>query len=176
MLEGSNGFVLLDRDGVINVDRPDSVTRLEDLAIQPGAAEAAEMLVAGGYSLLVITNQAAVGRGDLDLGTLETINAAVEKELDGAITDWFICPHLSDDGCECRKPGTLLLEQAQKKYGFDPSATWFVADAGRDVEAALRFGCRPALVRTGKGRATEKDYPNIDVWDDLISFARWLAP
>ncbi len=56
-----------------------------------------------------------------------------------------------------------------------PPSTWFVADAGRDIEAARRFGCRPALLRTGKGRATEADYPDVPTWDTLDAFAEWLT-
>lgn len=175
MLEGSNRVVLLDRDGVLNVDRPGSVTSLDALEVEPGAAEATALLSQAGYPLAVVTNQASVGRGDLDLPRLTQINQALDAALGGTISAWFVCPHAPEAGCACRKPGTLLLEQAREQLGFEPAETWFVVDAGRDIEAARRFGCRPALVRTGKGRATEADYPEVPVWDDLLSFARWLV-
>lgn len=175
MLEGSNRVVLLDRDGVLNVDRPDSVTSLDTLEVEAGAAEGAALLTQAGYPLVVVTNQACVGRGDLSLPTLGQINRALDEALGSTISAWFVCPHAPEAGCACRKPGTLLLEQARERFGFDPAETWFVLDAGRDVEAARRFGCRPALVRTGKGRATEADYPDVPVWDDLLAFATWLT-
>jgi D-glycero-D-manno-heptose 1,7-bisphosphate phosphatase len=76
--------------------------------------------------------------------------------------------------CACRKPGTLLLEQARVAWPFEPAETWFVADAERDIEAARRAGVRPALVRTGKGRATEQLALDVPVWEDLAAFAEWL--
>lgn len=167
--------MLLDRDGVLNVDRPESVTSLDALEVESGAAEGTALLSGAGYALVVVTNQACVGRGNLDLPRLTQINRALDAALGETITAWFVCPHAPEDGCACRKPGTLLLEQAREELGFDPAETWFVVDAGRDIEAARRFGCRPALVRTGKGRATEPDYPDVTVWDDLLSFARWLV-
>lgn len=47
-----------------------------------------------------------------------------------------------------------------------------MGDAGRDIEAARRFGVQPAIVRTGKGAATAREYPDVPAWDDLDAFAR----
>ncbi len=175
MLEGSNGLILLDRDGVLNVDRPDSVKCIEDLELEVGGRAGCARLTAAGYQLVVITNQSAVGRGWMDRATLDAINDELNTRLGGAISRWFVCDHSPDDGCRCRKPDTLLLEQAHAALGFDPASTWFVADAGRDIEAARRFGCRPALLRTGKGRATEAEYPDVPTWDTLAGFAEWFT-
>jgi D-glycero-D-manno-heptose 1,7-bisphosphate phosphatase len=68
----------------------------------------------------------------------------------------------------------LLIDQARVAWPFDPAETWFVVDAQRDVEAARRAGVRPALVRTGKGAATEALVPDVPVWNDLQTFAEWL--
>lgn len=174
MVEVSNRVVLLDRDGVLNVDRSDSVTHLEELEVQPGAAEATGLLQAAGYRLLVITNQAAVGRGRLDVNALHEINRELDRRLGGTLDGFYVCPHTPDAGCACRKPGIRLLEQAREVWPHEPAETWFVVDAERDVEAARRAGCRPALVRTGKGRATEPMLTGIPAWDDLLTFTRWL--
>ena len=85
---------------------------------------------------------------------------------------WYVCDHAPEARCRCRKPDTLLLEQAHDDLGFEPSRTWFVGDAGRDIEAARRFGVQPALLRTGKGAATVREYPEVPTWDDLDEFAR----
>ena len=107
---------------------------------------------------------------------LVRINTELNRRLGGTVSDWFVCPHTAADGCDCRKPATRLFELAQQAWGFDPASTWFVADDGRDVEAATRFGCRPALVRTGKGKATAARLPDVPLFDDLFGFARWLTP
>ncbi len=165
-------MILLDRDGVLNIDRVNSVRTLADLDIETGAIEGCRLLKDAGYPLGVISNQSAVGRGWMTVDDLDAVNAELDRRLGGVIDAWFVCPHGPDDGCRCRKPGTLLLEQARDAFGFDPGATWFVADAARDVVAAQRFGCRPALVRTGKGAAAIAAYPEVPAFADLADFAR----
>lgn len=165
-------MILLDRDGVLNVDLPTSVRRVADLEIETGAKAGCDALRAAGYSLTVVSNQSAVGRGWMDAATLDAVNAELDRRLGGAIDHWYVCTHGPNIGCRCRKPDTLLLEQAQADLGFTPATTWFVVDAARDVESAQRFGVRPALVRTGKGAATTREFPAVPVWDDLAAFAR----
>ena len=165
-------MILLDRDGVLNTDRTDSVRGVADLQIEAGAAEGCRLLHGAGYPLVVISNQSAVGRGWMSAADLDAVNAELNRRLGGVITAWYVCPHGPDDGCRCRKPDTGLLEQAQAEFGFDPATTWFVVDADRDVEAATRFGCRPALVRTGKGAAAIAAHPEVPAFADLADFAR----
>jgi D-glycero-D-manno-heptose 1,7-bisphosphate phosphatase len=174
VLEGSKGVILLDRDGVLNVDRTDSVTSVGELALESGAVEATAQLQAAGYRLVVITNQSAVGRGRLSQATSDAINDELNRRLGGTISAFFVCPHAPDEGCACRKPGTLLFELARDTWEFDPAETWFVLDADRDIEAAQKFGCRPVLVRTGKGRETERHHPEVPAFDNLLDFAKWL--
>ncbi len=168
-------MILLDRDGVLNVDLADSVRRVADLEIEAGARPGCDALRAAGYSLTVVSNQSAVGRGWMDATTLDAVNDELNRRLGGAIDHWYVCTHAPNLGCRCRKPDTLLLEQAQVDLGFTPATTWFVVDAARDIEAARRFGVRPALVRTGKGTATATEFPDVPVWDDLAAFATWLT-
>ncbi len=174
VLEGSNRVILLDRDGVLNVDRADSVKTLEELEIETGAVDGSARLSAAGFTLAVVSNQSAVGRGWMSRTVLDAVNAEIDRRLGGTLTHWYICDHPPSEGCRCRKPGTLLLEQAHQELGFDPGQTWFVGDAGRDIEAARRFGVQPALVRTGKGVRTASENPDVPVWDDLDAFARWV--
>ena len=172
VLEGSNRVILLDRDGVLNVDRADSVKTLDQLQMEAGAVAGSARLYEAGYTLAVITNQSAVGRGWMSRTTLDAVNAEIGRQLGGTVSRWYICEHPPDAGCRCRKPDTLLLERAHHDLGFDPGETWFVGDAGRDVEAARRFGVQPALVRSGKGMDTAREYPDVPAWNDLDAFAR----
>lgn len=171
-------FVLLDRDGVLNIDLPGSVLRLEDLKLLPGIPEAIAILRRKGYRLLVITNQACVGRQELEPEVLREMHLWIEDQVtgpDGGIEDWFICTHSASEGCDCRKPLPGLIRQALSRYGFDPSVTRMVGDAGRDLEAAQAAGCVPILVRTGKGAETSAEYPEVECHEDLLAFAR-LVP
>ncbi len=167
--------VLLDRDGVLNRDRPDYVEGPEQWVWQPGAREALARLAQSGLTVLVLTNQAGIGHGRLGIEDLEAVHARMRAEADtagGRIDGVFYCPHTEAEGCDCRKPRPGLLHQAVERFGHPLVGIPFVGDARRDLEAAVAAGARPVLVRTGKGRATEADGvpPGTVVFDDLPAF------
>jgi D-glycero-D-manno-heptose 1,7-bisphosphate phosphatase len=170
--------VLLDRDGVLNVDRPRSVTALSELALEPGADRAVALLSRAGYAVLVITNQAAVGRGELSEVELVRIHDQLSSWMaaaGGRIDRFYVCPHAEAAQCACRKPKPGLIEQARAAWHFLPAETWFVGDATRDVQACRAAGCRPALVATGKGRAAHEEDPSVPFWPSLLAFATDLT-
>lgn len=171
----SRPYVLLDRDGVVNRDLPQSVCRIEDFEMLPDAAAAIRRLNGSGYRVLVITNQACVGRGDLAAKELDTIHRRMLEavfEEGGKISGIYVCPHTDEDNCNCRKPRPGLIERAREEHAFEPGATWFVGDSERDVKAAVAAGCRPVLLRSGK--PLESPPEGVPVFDDLMQFANAL--
>lgn len=169
-------FVLLDRDGVINRDLPGSVCSVDDFDMLPGAAAAIAAINRKGYRVLVITNQACVGRGDLsaaELGAIHRLMLGHVAAAGGAIEAIYVCPHTDEDDCDCRKPRPGLIEQAHAEYDFDRAATWMVGDSSRDIEAALAAGCRAALVRSGK-RLDPGLRTGVTVFDNLSAFVQQL--
>jgi len=169
--------ILLDRDGVLNRDRPRGVLRPEDLELLPGAAEAVSRLVRAGYRVLLITSQSCVGRGWISAHELDAIHDRLREELHaagGRLDAIYACLHAPDAGCACRKPAPGLIDAARREWGFDPAVTWMVGDDVRDAEAALAAGVRPALVRTGKGERAVLALPDVPAHDDLAAFVTWL--
>ncbi len=177
-MDGSEAsFVVLDRDGVINENRPDSVCSPDEFALLPGAAEAIATMNRKGYQVLVATNQACVGRGKLMVSGLAVIHDKMHDMIGragGTIAAVYVCPHTDADRCECRKPRPGLLNQARRDFGFNPSVTWMVGDSVRDVEAAAAAGCRQAFVCSGVGEASAVD-SDVPIFDDLMHFVRELA-
>ena len=57
--------ILLDRDGVINHE-PGPILNPEQFAMIPGSADAVARINSKGWKCFVITNQAAIARGDLN--------------------------------------------------------------------------------------------------------------
>src|SRR3972149_182151 len=116
-------LVLLDRDGVINENRADYVTRWEQFRFLPGALDGLTALRRLGFRLAVVTNQSAIGRGLLSTQTLEEIHRRMFARCDAhgiTIEGIFACPHAPWERCDCRKPRPGLLLAAMAALGELP--------------------------------------------------------
>lgn len=149
---------LLDRDGVLNADRPDSVKSPGELVLLPGAAAAVRRLNEAGRLVAVCTNQSVVGRGIIDEAMLGRIHEKLRTELarEGARLDaLFHCPDHPRQPGPRRKPAPGMLREAMARFHIAPAETVMIGDALVDLEAAAAAGCRRILVRSGKGRTTQ---------------------
>jgi len=143
--------VLLDRDGVLNRRPPPGqyVRTWGEFHWLPGAKEAFRLLKDAGFRVVVVSNQAGIGRGlmtDADLSEINRCMLEQAEQAGGKIEAIYCCPHAWDEGCECRKPKAGLLFQAQKDLHLDLTRTLFIGDDERDQEAAQVAGCRYAMV------------------------------
>src|SRR5512145_768253 len=97
-------LVVLDRDGVINHDSEQFIKSPDEWRPIPGSLEAIARLNHAGYRVVVATNQSGVGRGLLDMGTLNAIQEKMHRALaqvGGRIDAIFFCPHTADSACQC---------------------------------------------------------------------------
>lgn len=109
--------VFLDRDGVINADRPDFVKSWEEFEFLPNSLDALAVLSQTPYKIVVITNQSGVVRGLLSEKTLRQIHARMTERVSGSggRTDAiYYCPHAPLVGCHCRKPAAGLFFEAAR--------------------------------------------------------------
>lgn len=146
--------IFVDRDGVINANRPDHVKRWEEFVFLPGALEALQSLAAQTWPVIVITNQAIIGRGIAPAAIVDDIHArmrAVVAAAGGRIDDVYLCPHRPEDGCDCRKPRPGMLLRAAREHGLDLSRSYFIGDALSDAQAAAAAGAMPIFVASGRG-------------------------
>ena len=151
-------LVLLDRDGVLNVDRPDSVRNPAELEMIEGSAAAVARLNAASIRVAVCTNQSVVGRGIIGPDMLERIHEALRDRLarQGARLDAiFACTDPPDRTTARRKPEPGMLLEALQRFGAVAAETPMIGDDLRDLEAAQKAGCRRVLVRTGKGASVQ---------------------
>lgn len=177
----ANKLIILDRDGVINEDSDAYIKSPDEWLPLPGSAEAIAHLNQAGYRVVVATNQSGLARGYFGAATLDAIHQrmtetlrAVGAHLDGV----YVCPHGPDDGCDCRKPASGLIDQIVADYG-DVTGVPLVGDSLRDLQAGHARGCRPVLVLTGKGRRTlEQGLPEhlglVSIHDSLACFVDQL--
>jgi D-glycero-D-manno-heptose 1,7-bisphosphate phosphatase len=146
-------FVLLDRDGTIN-EEVGHLSDVADLRLIPGSADAIRRLRALGLGIVVVTNQANVGRGLLGAEDLEAINAQLVDMLagEGADVDAILhCPHAPEDGCDCRKPRTGMAIEAADRFSFDVSQAYVIGDHAGDAGMGRAIGATTFLVLTGHG-------------------------
>ena len=172
--------VFLDRDGVLNRDRADYVKNLQEFEMLRGAAEAVARLNRMGYRVVVVSNQAGVGKGLIPEEVLSQITEALHhavQQAGGEIGAVYYCTHRPEDDCDCRKPRPRLILKACRALGIQPSECVFIGDAERDVKAAHAAGCGSVLVLTGF--ATEEDVEHFEakpdyVADDLHDAVNWI--
>ncbi len=179
-------IIFIDRDGVINKDpggwtEHSYVTRWQDFHFLAGALDALMLLKKSGFKVVIISNQAGVGRKlfsreDLDRVTVKMLSAI--KNHGGLIENVYYCMHTKEENCNCRKPKTGMLEDAIKLYEAKPRETYFVGDSIVDVEAGARLGIATVFVLSGKTSLEESrkwpikpDY----IFKDLIEAVRWIT-
>ncbi len=173
-------FVILDRDGVVNLDSDHFIKTPDEWVPIAGSLEAIATLNQAGYRVVIASNQSGIGRGLFEMSALNAMHEKLYKglaNLGGRVEAVFFCPHTAADNCDCRKPKSGLFEQIGERFGLELRGVPVVGDSLRDLEAGVAVGCIPHLVLTGKGVKT-RDKGTLPagtrIHDDLAAFARWL--
>jgi D-glycero-D-manno-heptose 1,7-bisphosphate phosphatase len=147
-------LVMLDRDGVLTVEREGYVKHPGELVLLPGAAEAVGKLNAAGLKTALVTNQSVVGRGIISAEMLERIHVKLRDELarHGARLDLvLVCTDPPGSPSERRKPKPGMLREALVHFRAAAHEAVMIGDQLSDLQAAQAAQVRPILVRSGKG-------------------------
>jgi D-glycero-D-manno-heptose 1,7-bisphosphate phosphatase len=142
--------------------------------------EALRSARAEGHPVVVVSNQAGVGRGLYPESRVHAVMARTRELMrrEGVELDAVRhCPHAPDAGCECRKPGTLLLREAADDLRLSLVDSVMVGDKRIDVEAGKAVRAAAVLVRTGHGsdEAGSGAGDSADVvLADLPAAVRWF--
>lgn len=175
------GFVLIDRDGTLIVEK-NYLSDPGQIELIPGSGEALARLRGEGWGLCVLTNQSGIARGYFDMTQLESIHRRLEQMLveRGVTLDGiYVCPHAPQDGCKCRKPLPGLFHQAMAAHGFTPDQAWVIGDKPADIGMGHAAGARSILVRTGYGAQhaphTDADYVAEDLPEAVSLILRAAA-
>jgi histidinol-phosphate phosphatase family protein len=148
--------VLLDRDGTLIAER-NYLRDPSEVELLPGASGALRQFRELGLSIVLVSNQSGITRGFFDeqqLGRIHERLRALLGDADVALDAIYYCPHLPEQGCNCRKPQPGMIERAAHDLGFDPRDAFVIGDKACDVELGTRVGATTLLVRTGYGQET----------------------
>ena len=168
--------VFLDRDGTMAVD-VHHCRRPEEFQLLPRVGEAIALLNRAELVVVVVTNQSAIGRGELTEETLGEIHAKMRWELaqTGArIDEIYYCPHLPEAGCACRKPACALFHRAAAELDISLPDSYMVGDKAIDILSGRAVGSRTILVRSDQSPAsTEALTPDYEAMT-LYAAVRWI--
>jgi D-glycero-D-manno-heptose 1,7-bisphosphate phosphatase len=177
--------LFLDRDGTV-IEETEYLCRVEDVAMIPGAAGV--IAAANKYSVAVVlvTNQAGIGRGYYGWAEFKAAQQAIIAALaaEGARLDAvYACAH-HPEGREAfahrnhpaRKPNPGMLLQAASDLALDFKTSWLVGDKATDVEAAKRACIAGAMqIATGHGIAERQCVAGFATPTFEVRFGRSIA-
>lgn len=137
--------------------------------------------------IIVITNQACIGRGLVDQTVVEDIHQrmiSTVEQAGGRIDHVLYCPHLPAEDCACRKPKPGMLLEAAERWNIDLAGSFLVGDAITDLQAGWVVGCNTVLVKSGRGAEQwanlqkQGGHPEnvvFNVAEGLSAAAHWIA-
>lgn len=147
--------LLLDRDGIVNVDRGYVGTR-EQFEFMPGLFPFLRAVENHGYRLAILTNQSGVARGLYMQTDFEKLTTWMLGELrkQGITIDLVLgcCEHPEGSVPEFaresfwRKPNAGMVLEAVQRLRLDPTHSAFLGDQLRDLEAAKAGGVQKCLL------------------------------
>jgi D-glycero-D-manno-heptose 1,7-bisphosphate phosphatase len=173
--------VFLDRDGTVNAEA-EYLHEPDELHLLPGAAQAIRLLNQAAVPVILVTNQAGIGRGYYSVAAMRALHRelAIRLAAGGAHLDAiYHCPHHPDDDCDCRKPKPGMLLRATAEHRIDLRRSFVIGDKISDLEAGRRAGSHTILVLTGYGREEwrafqDRHFQPDHVGPDLLAAVHWI--
>jgi D-glycero-D-manno-heptose 1,7-bisphosphate phosphatase len=171
--------VFIDRDGTINKDAG-YINSLKNFEMYPFAPQAIKLLKDNGYLVVIITNQAGIGRGIFTEDFLSQVHNKMRVILQKNGTDIdgiFYCPHYKGSkipayniDCDCRKPKTKMIDDAIKLLSVDTSNMFMIGDKHTDIQMGINAKCKTIMVKTGYGEGEiANDYSKWKLKPGLIT-------
>lgn len=167
--------LFLDRDGVINVEK-NYVCRIEDFEFIPGIFELCASAQRLGFKLVVITNQAGIGRGYYTETDYQNLNEWMLKQFQAngiGIDRVYHCPYHPTAGIGAyrqesfdRKPNPGMILKARGDFGLSLPQCVLIGDKDSDIEAGRAAGVGYLLKLT---HGTEADAGQV--MDDMLAFS-----
>jgi len=147
----SAAAVFLDRDGTL-MREVNYCADPKQVEIFPCVPKALVRLKQADYKLIVISNQAGIGRGYFTEAQYRLVEAEVARQVRPAIFDAvYFCPDRPDLATDRRKPAPGMIFEAQRDLNLNLARSYFIGDKAIDIQCGRNAGLRTILVKTGYG-------------------------
>jgi histidinol-phosphate phosphatase family protein len=167
--------LFLDRDGVINVRKPDAYVQYpEEFFFIEGVQEAIAVFTEIFGNIFVVTNQQGIGKGIMTERNLKEVHDYMHEELvryNARISKVYHAPDLANSGSKIRKPETGMGMMAKEEFPeVDFQRSIMVGDSDSDIEFGKRLG-----MKTVKIGVKENDRSGADlVLNNLSELVNWI--
>lgn len=146
-------YAFIDRDGTLIYEPSDTyqIDSLKKLKILKGVITGLKRLRNAGYKLIMVSNQNGVGTPSFPKKDFETPhNRMLEIFRENGIEfeQIFICPHLPQDNCSCRKPKIGLVRRFLEKNEMDKKYSFVCGDRQSDKQFAKNLGIHFVPMKT----------------------------
>ncbi len=144
-------ILLLDRDGVINVKAPRGkyITSWDNFTFIQDTIEALKKLSLYDFKFIIVSNQAGIATGEVDITDLEEIHdnmTAFLKTKGIKILDIFVSKDHWKSQSFRRKPNPGMFFEVSQKYLLRLDETFYIGDDPRDCQAARNASCGSILI------------------------------
>jgi histidinol-phosphate phosphatase family protein len=165
-------FVVFDRDGTL-IDYVHHLIDINYVKVKIDAMQALTRLKNYGFKFGVITNQSVIGRGLAPLSQIEGINSYISKLFlsnDIFFEFFWMCPHVPEEVCACRKPNIELGKKAISKFKLLPEENYYVGDQETDMQFSRNIGFVPVMVNEFQKRSELAAYST----NSLLDAVDWI--
>lgn len=167
--------LFLDRDGVINIERPDDYVKdIPEFVFIEGSLAAIAKLTAKFDHIFIITNQRGVGRGVMSADSLHEVHNYMLSEIEkigGTVSKIYVCTD-TDSTSINRKPNVGMAFRAQCDFpDINFSQSIMIGNSKSDIEFGNKLGMHTVLVGN-KYPKEDKIYNLVDAYyENLYKFA-----
>ncbi len=153
----SEKVLFIDRDGTLIEEPADNqVDALDKVKLLAGVIPALNQLADSGYRLVMVTNQDGLGTASFpedDFRLCQDFVLDLFASQGILFDEVFVCPHRSEDACDCRKPRTGLLTNFLATTDLDTKRSAVIGDRQTDLQMAERIGVPGLLISSDSGWA-----------------------